>query len=64
MPADQWRIGVIDGSNMSRVEMKSAALQWVTDALDGRAQVFKQSEVSAVSARPRSGRTTDREPRE
>ena len=29
MPTDQWRISVIDGSDMTRAEANQAALQWV-----------------------------------
>ena len=46
MPADRWRIRVIDGSNMSRVEMNDAASQWVTQAIDGRAAAFRRSATS------------------
>ena len=43
MPADQWRISVIDGADMTRAEANQAALQWVTDAIEGRAPVFRRS---------------------
>jgi hypothetical protein len=31
MPADEWRISIIDGSEMTRAEANQAALQWVTE---------------------------------
>jgi hypothetical protein len=37
-----WQITVIDGSAMSVAEAGSAALQWVRDALSGRAPVFRR----------------------
>jgi hypothetical protein len=43
MPADQWRISIIDGSEMTRAEANQAALQWVTDAIAGRAPAFRRS---------------------
>jgi hypothetical protein len=43
MPADEWRIGIIDGSDMTRAEANRAALQWVMDAIAGRAPVFRRS---------------------
>jgi hypothetical protein len=36
----QWQITVIDGSSMSVAEAGRAALQWVRDAISGRAPVF------------------------
>src|SRR6185436_16517886 len=45
-PADEWRIRIIDGSDMTRTEANQAALQWVTDALAGRAPVFRRSATS------------------
>ncbi len=41
MVGDRWRISVIDVSAMTRYEANQAALQWVTDALEGRAPVFR-----------------------
>jgi hypothetical protein len=38
--ADRWRISVIDGSNMTRPEANQAVLQWVDDAIGGRAPMF------------------------
>lgn len=46
MPADRWRINVIDVSKMSRADTNQAALQWVTDAIEGRAAVFRRSATS------------------
>jgi hypothetical protein len=37
-----WQVTVIDGSAMSVAEAGSAALQWVRDALSGRAPVFRR----------------------
>jgi len=37
-----WQITVIDGSTMSVAESGRAALQWVRDALSGRAPVFRR----------------------
>jgi hypothetical protein len=37
-----WQITVIDGSAMSVAESGRAALQWVRDALSGRAPVFRR----------------------
>jgi len=37
-----WRMTVIDGSALSPAEASSAALQWVRDALSGRAPVFRR----------------------
>lgn len=45
MPAGRWRISVIDGSDMTRAEANQAALQWVTDAIKGRAPAFRRSAV-------------------
>jgi hypothetical protein len=46
MPADEWRISIIDGSEMTRAEANQAALQWVTDAVEGRAPAFRRSSTS------------------
>ena len=46
MPADEWRISIIDGSDMTRAEANQAALQWVTDAIGGRAPAFRRSATS------------------
>jgi hypothetical protein len=46
MPADHWRISIIDGSEMTMAEANQAALQWVTDAIAGRAPVFRRSVTS------------------
>jgi hypothetical protein len=37
-----WQITVIDGSSMSVAEASHAVLQWVRDALSGRAPVFRR----------------------
>ena len=37
-----WQITVIDGSSMTVAEAGRAALQWVQDALSGRAPVFRR----------------------
>jgi hypothetical protein len=42
MPADRWRISVIDGSNMTKPDTNQAVLQWVIDAIEGRAPMFKR----------------------
>ncbi len=42
IPADQWRVSVIDGSKMTRPEANQAVLQWVTDAIEGRAAAFRR----------------------
>jgi hypothetical protein len=39
-------ITVIDGSKMTRAEENHAARQWVTDAIAGRAPVFRSSATS------------------
>lgn len=46
MPIDRWRISVIDGSEMTRSDANQAALQWVTDAVEGQAPVFRSSATS------------------
>jgi hypothetical protein len=46
MEADEWRISIIDGSDLTRAEANQAALQWVTDAIAGRAPVFRRSATS------------------
>ena len=46
MPTDRWRISMIDGSDMTRAEANQAALQWVTDAIGGRAPAFRRSATS------------------
>jgi hypothetical protein len=46
LPAELWRITVIDGSKLSRPEMNQAAQQWVSDAIAGRAPVFRGSATS------------------
>jgi cytidylate kinase len=46
MPVDRWQISTIDGSNMSRAQANQAALQWVTDAIAGRAPVFRRAATS------------------
>jgi hypothetical protein len=61
MSADRWRISVVDGSNMSRSELKQAASQWVTDAIEGRAPAFRQS--AAVISFRRTAPELDRGPR-
>lgn len=42
MPADRWRISVIDGSNLTKPEVNQAVLHWVIDAIEGRAPGFKR----------------------
>jgi hypothetical protein len=42
IPADDWQIPVIDSSNMTQAQTSQAALQWVTDAIEGRAPVFRR----------------------
>jgi hypothetical protein len=37
-----WQIPVIDGSSMSIAEAGHAALQWIRDAISGRAPVFRR----------------------
>jgi hypothetical protein len=37
-----WRITVIDGSSMTVAEAGRAALQWIRDAINGRAPVFRR----------------------
>jgi hypothetical protein len=37
-----WRITVIDGSSMTVAEAGRAALQWIQDAISGRAPVFRR----------------------
>jgi hypothetical protein len=37
-----WQITVIDGSAMSVAEAGHAALQWVRDAISGRAPDFRR----------------------
>jgi hypothetical protein len=46
MPSDRWRMSVIDVSRMSRADANQAALQWVTDAIEGRAPAFRRSATS------------------
>jgi hypothetical protein len=46
MRGDEWRISIIDGSAMTRTETNQAALQWVTDAIAGRAPTFRGSTTS------------------
>ena len=47
IPGDEWRISIIDGSDMTRTEANQAALQWVTEAVAGRAPAFHRSTTSA-----------------
>ena len=42
MPVDRWRISVIDGSNLTKPQANQAVLQWVVDAIEGRAPGFKR----------------------
>ena len=37
-----WQITIIDGSSMTVTEAGRAALQWVQDAISGRAPVFRR----------------------
>jgi hypothetical protein len=46
MRPDEWRITIIDGSVMTRAEVNQAALQWVTDAIEGGAPAFRRSATS------------------
>ena len=46
MPTDRWQISVVDGSKMTMAEANQAALQWVTDAIEGRAPVFRRGATS------------------
>ena len=46
MPSDRWRMSVIDVSMLSRADTTQAALQWVTDAIEGRAPAFHRSATS------------------
>ena len=42
MPVDRWRISVIDGSKLTKPHANQAVLQWVVDAIEGRAPGFKR----------------------
>jgi hypothetical protein len=42
MTVDEWRISVIDSSNLTREEAGQAVLQWVSDAIEGLAPVFRR----------------------
>ena len=46
MPTDRWQISVVDGSKMTMAEANQAALQWVTDTIEGRAPVFRRGATS------------------
>jgi hypothetical protein len=53
IPGDQWRLSIIDGSNMTKLEANQAVLRWITDAIDGRVPVFSRR----GAPRPRSAST-------
>ena len=57
IPGDQWRVSIIDGSNMTKLEANQAVLRWITDAIDGRVPVFSRR--GAPRPRSASHRTQD-----
>jgi hypothetical protein len=42
MPADLWRITVVDSSNLTKHQANQAVLQWVRDAIEGLAPAFRR----------------------
>jgi hypothetical protein len=42
MPRERWQFTVIDGSSLSIADAGHLVLQWIRDAIAGRARVFRR----------------------